>query len=659
MALHLQVEVTETGWSTVQNTSTVRIKVTASTSKAGIVDVTSKGNLTITLDGETVVKKETVRLTQNDKVVFTKTYTVPHNSDGSKTVTWNVRLIDWDYYDEREKHGSLTLHRLPGVSVISLDSSSATLGDVLTIQTNRKSTAYTHRLQYSFVDDDSSFVTFANDVEGVYKWSLPYTLANNVAFNSTTANLYIRCITYNGSTRLGYSQTNITIVVPYSDETKPNISSITASEGTASSPFTVFVQNYSRLKIHIEASGKYNAVITSCATTVQGVTYTHSVNNGVISDIGTNVITQSGDITITTVVIDSRNFVYEKNVTVNIVPYSTPVISALNVVQSNNSLDVKINGGVSELGGQNRVTLKINYKKVSDINYQTSVVYNGTTNYTFTNVPSSPISYSGLLADTPCVVQVVLNDLICDTEALAVTKEFITNVNFVIGKSLSEFIGIPTNGDLYTCSYIPVNGTNLSSDAFRQRSWQLQDDVTVPTKIKEICYDEIINKFVGYTSNNKIVVGDTTSDWEEVSMDESFVGIYQVFNKAIILGSTHIYWIDNDYLYGEASLSDCIQSKDLPITTSPWIYIFGNTLCLFIMNIQGDVYHLEYADENWRREPVDYYLDLSATNNPYKPLQDYAPIANAKFFNGGGWIYMIYEGTDGWKMLTAPIHAYR
>ena len=359
----------------------------------------------------------------------------------------------------------------------------------------------------------------------------------------------------------------------------------------------------------------------------------------------------------TTTITDSRGFSYTKTATVNIVAYSVPVISALTVTQNNNSLNVKINGGISGLSGQNRVTLKIKYKKVSDANYQIMTVYNGTTNYTFTNVPSSAISYSGLLADDPVVVQVTLNDLIYNTEALAITKEFVTNLNFVIGKTPYEFVGIPTNGDLYTCSYIPTNGM-ISQNVFRQRSWQLQSGVTTSSKIKEICYDEIINKLVGYTSDNKIVVGNTTSDWEEVSINENLIGIYQVFNKAVLLGTTHIYWVSNDYVYGEALLSDCIESKDLPITTYPWIYIFGNTLCLFIMNIQGDVYYLEYADENWKREPVDYSLELSE-NNPYKPLRDYAPIANAKFFNGGGWIYMIYEGADGWKMLTAPVHAYR
>ena len=129
-------------------------------------------------------------------------------------------------------------------------------------------------------------------------------------------------------------------------------------------------------------------------------------------------------------------------------------------------------------------------------------VYNGTTNYTFTNVPSSAISYSGLLADDPVVVQVTLNDLIYNTEALAITKEFVTNLNFVIGKTPYEFVGIPTNGDLYTCSYIPTNGM-ISQNVFRQRSWQLQSGVTTSSKIKEICYDEIINKLVGYTSDNK------------------------------------------------------------------------------------------------------------------------------------------------------------
>jgi hypothetical protein len=271
-------------------------------------------------------------------------------------------------------------------------------------------------------------------------------------------------------------------------------------------------------------------------------------------------------------------------------------------------------------------------------------------------VPSSAIGYSGLLADDPCIVQVTLNDLIYNTEASAINREYVTNLNFVIGKTPYEFIGIPTNGELYTCSYIPVSGS-VSQGAFRQRSWQLQSGVTTSAKIEEICYDNILSKLVGYTSDNKIVVGDTTSSWEEVSVNENIINIYQVFNKAILLGENHIYWVDNDYINGTA-LSDCIMEKNLPTTSSPWIYIFGNDLCLFIMNIQGDTYYLEYADENWKRELVDYTLELSESN-PYKPLKEYAPIANAKFFNGGGWIYMIYEGADGWKMLTAPVHAYR
>ena len=392
------------------------------------------------------------------------------------------------------------------------------------------------------------------------------------------------------------------------------------------------------------------------STTVNGVTYNHTVSGGVISDIITNIITQSGDITISTTITDSRNFTSTRTKTVNIVTYSTPVISALTVVQSNNSLNIKINGGVSSLNGQNKVTLKVKYKKMSDANYQILTIYNNTSNYTFTNVPSSAISYSGLLADDPCIVQVTLNDLIYNTEASAINRKYVTNLNFVIGKTPYEFIGIPTNGELYTCSYIPVSGS-ISQGDFRQRSWQLQSGVTTSAKIEEICYDNILNKLVGYTSDNKIVVGDTTSSWEEVSINENLINIYQVFNKAILLGENHIYWVDNDYINGTA-LSDCIMEKNLPTTSSPWTYIFGNDLCLFIMNIQGDTYYLEYADENWKRELVDYTLELSESN-PYKPLKEYAPIANAKFFNGGGWIYMIYEGADGWKMLTAPVHAYR
>lgn len=655
MSTSLSVSVTESSYSIANNTSTVKIVVKVKTSGASY-NQSGSAKLTVKLNGDTKASSKSVKFGKNTtKTLFSETYTISHNADGTKSVPWSVKLVTRISAGTLNKSGTLKLTNIPRTSNISLSSGSLALGSILTIFTNRASSSFTHTLQYSF--NNSTFTNFATGVGASYEWMLPYSLTSGLASTSTSGTLYIRCITYSGSTNVGSSTKSLTITIPNDETTQPSISSIVASEGLSNSPFTIFVQNYSKLKIHINASSKYGAVLTTCETTVNGVTYNHAVSNGIIDDIITNVITQSGNITISTTITDSRNFTSTRTETVNIVTYSTPVISALTVVQNNNSLNIKINGGVSSLNGQNKVTLKVKYKKISDANYQTLTIYNNTSNYTFTNVPSSAISYSGLLADDPCIVQVTLNDLIYNTEASAINREYVTNLNFVIGKTPYEFIGIPTNGDLYTCSYIPVSGS-ISQGAFRQRSWQLQSGVTTSVKIEEICYDNILSKLVGYTSDNKIVVGDTTSSWEEVSVNENIINIYQVFNKAILLGENHIYWIDNDYINGTA-LSDCVMEKNLPTTSSPWTYIFGNNLCLFIMNIQGDTYYLEYADENWKRELVDYTLELSESN-PYKPLKEYAPIANAKFFNGGGgWIYMIYEGADGWKMLTAPVHAYR
>ena len=655
MSTSLSVSVTESSYSIANNTSTVKIVVKVTTSGASY-NQSGTAKLTVKLNGDTKASNRTVSFGKNKTTtIFTNSYTIAHNADGTKSVPWSVKLVTGISAGTLTKSGTKTLTSIPRTSNPTLSATSVSLGSALTIYTNRASSAFTHTLQYSF--NNSTFTNLATGVGASYAWSVPYSLANSISATATSATLYIRCITYNGSTAIGTSSSKtVTIKIPNNSTTQPNISSIVVSEGLTSSPFTIFVQNYSKLKIHINASSKYNTTISSCKTVVDGVTYTHTVTSGTIADKITNIITKSGDIKVTTTVTDSRGFTFTKNETVNIVAYSVHVISNLTVTQSNGSLNVKITGGVSGLSGQNKVTLKVKYKKISDINYQTLTIYNATTNYTFNNVPTSAISYSGLLADDPCIIQIILNDLIYNTDALAITREHVTNLNFVIGKTPYEFVGIPTNGDLYTCSYIPTSGVT-SQNTFRQRSWQLQSGVTTSMKIKEICYDNIINKLVGYTNDNKIVVGDTTSSWEEVTINEQIVYIYQVFNKAILLSNNHIYWISDDYINGEA-LSDCIEQKALPTTTSPWVYIFGNTLCLFIMNVQGDIYYLEYANEDWQKEPVDYSLELS-TSNPYKPLKDYAPIANAQFFNGGGWIYMIYEGADGWKMLTAPIHAYR
>lgn len=85
-----------------------------------------------------------------------------------------------------------------------------TMGDTVYIQTNRKSSSFTHTIKYDFTV--ISGATISNSVGGSCAWKVP-DLAQ-YCNNATSAKATITCITYNGSTKVGEESCVVTINVP-------------------------------------------------------------------------------------------------------------------------------------------------------------------------------------------------------------------------------------------------------------------------------------------------------------------------------------------------------------------------------------------------------------------------------------------------------------
>ena len=212
MSASLSVSVKETSYSIANNTSTVSITVKVTTSGASY-NQEGTAKVYVELNGSSKASGRTVTFGRNKTTtLFSKSYTITHNADGTKSVPWSVRLITGISAGTLRKSGTLKLTSIPRASSISLSSTSLNLGSALTVSVSRASSAFTHTLQYSF--NNSTFYNFATGVATSYKWSLPYSLANSIASTNKSATLYIRCITYNGSTQVGTSVKNLTINIP-------------------------------------------------------------------------------------------------------------------------------------------------------------------------------------------------------------------------------------------------------------------------------------------------------------------------------------------------------------------------------------------------------------------------------------------------------------
>lgn len=169
-------------------------------------------------------------LTSWVKVASLADVNIIHDSNGSKKVTikGSVSAPSGTSLAGKRTSGSqsVSLDNIPRISEPTLSATSATMGGKLTINTNRKSTSFTHTLSVKFGDYSETIKT---GVGASYEWTVP-DLANycNNALKGTAT---ITCTTYNGSTKIGSDTVDVTLNMP--SATTPKLSASTFDLGTS------------------------------------------------------------------------------------------------------------------------------------------------------------------------------------------------------------------------------------------------------------------------------------------------------------------------------------------------------------------------------------------------------------------------------------------
>ena len=295
-----------------------------------------------------------------DTVLLTGTTTVPHNADGTKTVSLSASISG-------KIVGSLsaseTLATIPRASsFVSIPT--FTLGTAGTITIKKSEASFKHRITYWFGSAkgncDSTYWSGTT-----LTWTPPTTLANqipNAASGTGTLTLY----TYDASGKqIGTVTAPFTAQLPTS--MAPSISAVTAAEATAglSAKFGAYVQGKSTLKVVTSAAGSYGSAVRSCTVSVDGKTYAGT-------DITTSVITGSGTLSITASVTDSRGRTASKSITISVQPYANPAITALSVWRctadgaaddSGDYVGITYAYTIASVNSKNDASAKIEYKR--------------------------------------------------------------------------------------------------------------------------------------------------------------------------------------------------------------------------------------------------------------------------------------------------------
>lgn len=365
----IQIAWTVDSQSVANNTSTVTAKVQlVSTGSSYTINSSASKSGSLTINGTKYTFSFTAALSGNQtKTIYTKTVTISHASDGTKTCSFacsagiNVTLSG-TYYGNVTASDSVTFNTIARASTISSVTSSVSVNGTneVTVDISRKSSSFTHTVVFKF----GSYSKTTTGVGTSTSYAIPTSWLNAIP-NATSGTATVTVTTYSGSTKVGSAVSEkFSVTVPSS--VVPSIGTVSLSEATSelAAQFGGYVQNKSKLAVKITASGVYSSTIKSYKTTIDGVNYT-------AASFTSGVLKNSGSRTITITVTDSRGRTATTTKTVTVIAYAAPTIATFQCVRcladgtenyDGTYLKALLTFTVSVVNNKNTASYKVEYK---------------------------------------------------------------------------------------------------------------------------------------------------------------------------------------------------------------------------------------------------------------------------------------------------------
>lgn len=263
---------------------------------------------------------QTSMTANSSKLVTSGTTTVLHNDDGTKNVAVEAEI----WTDNRSGlpvylscSGSMTLDQILRESTIA--ATDANIGATTMIAVNRRSSAYTHSIHFSFGSlsgyllADGTITQTETKLTATYiGWTLPVSFYAQIP-NAKSALVTLTCKTYNGDSQLGNSKTATFRATASEEECAPSVSGTVEDANVTTISLTgdasKLVRFYSSALCTITAAAKNSASLSSkriAGTAVTGNTRTiQNVESGSFAFSAT----------------DSRGYTSTATVAASLVPY--------------------------------------------------------------------------------------------------------------------------------------------------------------------------------------------------------------------------------------------------------------------------------------------------------------------------------------------------
>lgn len=514
------------GWNrpdTANNRSIVNVQARLRTNGyASMWGVTAP--VTVTVDGKSESSNATVNIGTNSSLLFYgKDFVVPHNGDGTKTVGIKISVgLNAGGYGSSMVAFDLPLPTIARASTVN--DVTGTLGSAMTININRKNSAFKHTVKYNF---GSLSGTIATNVDTSVSWTPPLNLATAMP-NKTSDWGNITVETYSGSSKIGSATCRLTLNVP--DSVKPTLGSITLTDSNATvknllNTANTFVQVLSNIKVAFNnASGAYSSTISNYRAEIVGKNLSTTSNGGSLGMMDFN-----GSVTVRATVTDSRGRTSDPvEIPVNVLPYFTPHMSftAQRSGSASTTLTVTRNARIAPLtvGGKqkNKMIISFKYKEHSATNYTTDTGSAGGTWTTIDNLTNSRAN----LAATFSTLKTY--DIIGKIEDAFTSYEFLATVG-------TEKFPIAIRPDRVGFGKTPENANAVDSDwVYKYKNKEIQHhqltanagnviilasgtDLNTVTETGFYCGENFLNKPTGTNTQRftwiKVQCYDTGRTW--------------------------------------------------------------------------------------------------------------------------------------------------
>lgn len=365
--VRLVLEVTETSTNITNNTSDISWQLWLERANSWAYDLLNESLAEVEINGQSILSKYvSFDLRNSDWVRFgSGTLTIPHNDDGTKSISISTRLTNVaDMGDIGRIHGTVNLSTIPRASAIR--SVSATeLGKPVSVEIDRKASGFKHQIWWSV--NGSAWIDLGNNHDTNVQFTVPIDYANRIT-NSDTGTVDVCIRTLKGDTIIGRDVylNGTSILVPKT--IVPTLDSITASEQVSKIAEIIPKGNFVKDKstIRLEALGARGAYGSSIVSTEL------SLGNLVVrSSQGDFPANNSGTVTATAKITDSRGRTATKSIQLNVIDYYAPKILAFLANRAGNGTNKTIMStvlaNVSPLivngSNINRYNLKIQYSE--------------------------------------------------------------------------------------------------------------------------------------------------------------------------------------------------------------------------------------------------------------------------------------------------------